>query len=113
MTLLPNVELATIPRSKIRDYLLESSHPEGGSKAAFFLALGFQPERWQLLANALRAMILRTPITRTVAGRHGTKYIVEGKLMTPAARTVCLRSVWIIDPGESAPRFVTAYPLDA
>jgi len=109
---LPNAEAAIIPLPKLRDYLLDPEHPEGGGKAVFFLAMGFHPDRWQLLADALREMIGTAPVTQTVESRHGTKYIVEGKLMTPTGRSAHVRTVWIIEPSESIPRFVTAYPLD-
>jgi hypothetical protein len=109
---LPNSQDAVIPLPKLQDYLLDPEHPQGGGKAVFFLAMGFHPDRWQFLADALRDLIRQTPITQTVAGRHGTKYIVEGNLMTPAGRPVRVRTVWIIEPGESNPRFVTAYPID-
>ena len=109
---LPNAEAASIAQAKMRDYLLAADHPEGGSKAGFFLAVGFHPDRWPLLADAIREMIGITPVTQIVESRHGTKYIVEGDLMTPTARRVHVRTVWIIEPGESAPRFVTAYPLE-
>lgn len=109
---LPNAEAADIPLRKMRDYLLDLEHPEGRSKAAFFLAMGFHPDRWELLANAVREMIAHTQVTQTLESRHGTKYIVEGDLMTPTARCVHVRTVWIVEPGESAPRFVTAYPIE-
>jgi hypothetical protein len=109
---LPNAEAAIIPPAKMRDYLLASEHPEGGSKAGFFLAMGFHPDRWQLFADAVREMITHNPVTQRLESRHGTKYIVEGNLMTLTARRVHVRTVWIIEPGESAPRFVTAYPLE-
>ena len=109
---LPNAEAAVIPLPKMRDYLLDPEHPEGGGKAVFFLAMGFHPDRWQLLADAIREMIGTAPVTQRVESRHGTKYIVAGNLMTPIARSVHVRTVWIIEPGESIPRFVTAYPLD-
>lgn len=105
-------EAAIIPPAKMRAYLLDPEHPEGGGKAGFFLAMGFHPDRWQLLADAIREMIASTPATQRLESRHGTKYIVEGNLLTPTARRVHVRTVWIIEPGESAPRFVTAYPLE-
>lgn len=109
---LPNADTAIVPVAKMRDYLLDPEHPAGGGKAGFFLAMGFHPDRWRLLADALREMIDIAPVTQTLESRHGTKYIVEGNLMTPTARRVHVRTVWIIEPGESAPRFVTAYPLE-
>ena len=110
--ILPHAETAIIPPAKMRDYLLDSEHPEGGGKAGFFLAMGFHPDRWQLLADAIREVIASTPVTQRLESRHGTKYIVEENLLPPAARRVHVRTVWIIEPGESAPRFVTAYPLE-
>jgi hypothetical protein len=36
---LPNPELAQVETSKVTEYLLCPSHPDGGSKAAFFIRL--------------------------------------------------------------------------
>jgi len=33
-----------VPREKLVAYLLNPKHPEGGSKARFFMALGFAPD---------------------------------------------------------------------
>jgi hypothetical protein len=41
---------------------------------------------------------------------HGEKYIVEGTIATPVGRVVRVRTVWIIDRGETVPRLVTAFP---
>ncbi len=51
---LPNVDQATIDESKVVEYLLSTSHPEGQSKAAFFSMFGFRAQRWKTLARALR-----------------------------------------------------------
>jgi hypothetical protein len=37
---LPNAHLAVVDAFKVRDYLLDSSHPENGGKAEFFRRLG-------------------------------------------------------------------------
>ncbi|MGA7501363.1 MAG: DUF6883 domain-containing protein [Isosphaeraceae bacterium] len=42
---------------------------------------------------------------------HGWKYVVEGEIETPAGRSVVIRTVSIVDHGQSSPRLVTAYPL--
>ncbi len=42
---------------------------------------------------------------------HGTKYILEGLLQTPAGSAVQIQTVWVIDKQEDRPRFVTAYPV--
>jgi hypothetical protein len=38
---LPNSNLAIVSEQKLTLYLLNSAHPAGGSKAAFFLRFGF------------------------------------------------------------------------
>lgn len=90
---------------KLRDYLLAPEHPEGGSKARFFLGLGFTRNRpWELGAE-IRALASSNEAT-AVGGPHGTKYVVDGEL-----RSARVRTVWIVDPPGSWVRFVTAYPL--
>ncbi len=34
-----------------------------------------------------------------------------GEIETPAGRAVMIRTVWIVDRGQSSPRLVTGYPL--
>ena len=38
------------------------------------------------------------------------KYVVSGRLSGPSGDAAGVITVWIILDGESAPRFVTAYP---
>ena len=47
--MLPNAATAVIEPSKIRDYLLSSSHPIGRFKAVVFTALGYSQEDWPRL----------------------------------------------------------------
>jgi len=42
-----------VPTAKLTEYLLNPRHPEGGSKARFFLGLGFSPEAPEDLAEAV------------------------------------------------------------
>jgi hypothetical protein len=44
--------------------------------------------------------------------KYGEKYLVTGNLRGPTGRSAEILAVWIILPGEDAPRFVTAYPKD-
>jgi len=41
---------------------------------------------------------------------HGMKYIVDGQIKTPGAKSSIVRTVWIIDLGSDVPRLITAYP---
>ncbi|MGF1679213.1 MAG: DUF6883 domain-containing protein [Candidatus Methylacidiphilales bacterium] len=55
---LPNAEHAVIDELKL--YLLNTAHPVGGSKAAFFLHFGFVADPWQVLAAARGLYIVAT-----------------------------------------------------
>ena len=107
---LPNAHLAVAEQEKICGYLLNAAHPDNGGKAAFFGALGFHTENWRGLAAALRELAENCAAAKSLASAHGTKYIVEGRIRTPGARTSWVRTVWIVDRGAEAPRRVTAYP---
>lgn len=106
----PHAESAVVEREKIVGYLLNPQHPDGASKAKFFLSLGFRTEQWEKLAEALRELINRSPTMRTVESIHGRKY-VEGTIQSPGGISPRIRTVWIVDRGRLAPRLVTAYPL--
>ena len=49
----------------------------------------------------------------TVTDADGVSYLVEGPLATPSGRQPRVRTVWLVETGELAPRFITAYPLPA
>lgn len=49
----PDAEHAIVTEKKVCDYLLNSSHPVGGPKAAWFASIGYTVENWQVLAGDL------------------------------------------------------------
>ena len=51
-----------------------------------------------------------SPVTQSMESTHGKKYIVDGRIETPTGKVPIVRTVWIIDRGETVPRLVTAYP---
>jgi len=108
--MLPNADRARVDRSKIVDYLLSVSHPDGGSKAAFLMRFGFRVEAWQVLAEALRVTGASHPVASVVESAHGTRYTVDGPMRAPDGRAPMMRTIWIMEPGEP-PRLVTAHPL--
>jgi len=110
---LPGRESAIVPRSKVEDYLLNLEHPIGGGKAKFFLHFGFQRERWEELASALRGHTQENLVVDTLQDADGVAYVIEGGIETPSGRRPRVRSVWLVEKGELAPRFITAYPLPA
>ena len=102
---------AVIPAEKNRDYLLSQVHPVGRYKSVVFRALAYSADQWQVLERDLRALLLAEATALEVT-EHGSKYAVRGAITGPNGRTMAVLSVWIILFGETAPRFLTAYPGD-
>jgi len=102
--------LAVIPIEKLRDYLLEATHPENGGKAPFFNSMSYFKERWSVMAEDLRMQHLVLDASPGKANFEGQTYRIEGELRGPL-RAANIRSIWQIDFGATFPRFVTAYPI--
>ncbi len=108
---LPNLENAYIPSPKLCAYLLSKTHSVGRWKARFFRAIGFDETNVDVLEQRLITIAHSEDVKDVVLSAHGTKYVIEGSLPTPAGSLVQVRTVWIIDTGQDRPRFVTAYPI--
>jgi len=108
---LPNAELAIVSKSKVTSYLLAKDHPIGRAKAAFFVAFGFTTQAWGSLVEALRQHANQHDVARVETSPFGTRYVIEGELISPDRRNPMVRTVWFIEAGSDVPRFVTAYPL--
>jgi hypothetical protein len=106
---LPNLDEALIAPIKITNYLL--SEENSGGKAAFFTHFGFSMAQWELLAEALYNHAATHEVTKVISVEHGTKYIIDGILVTPDNRRPVVRVVWLFEKGTNAPRFITAYPI--
>ena len=107
---IPNPNEAFVAREKIIRYLLDHTHPEGESKAAFFSRFGFRVEDWEILADALWTHAADNDVVEVSETEWGTEYVVEGVLETPDRRNPEVRAVWIVDRGNDFPRLITAYP---
>ena len=108
---LPNVDRVIVSRPKLAEYLLSPGHPEGGSKAAFFLRFGFTADAWEELAWALLVHAATHEVTEVADTEFGRHYVVEGRLQALDGRLPAVRVVWFIGHGEEYPRLATAYPL--
>jgi len=110
---LPNRANSIVPEAKIRLYLLNVEHPHGGSKAKYFLAFGYTPEKWQQFAAALKLHANVHPVVGIEQATFGKRYIIEGTIETPDGRNPHIRVIWFIDDEDENqyPRLVTAYPL--
>jgi hypothetical protein len=110
---LPRAESAVIPRSKVKDYLLNLEHSIGGGKAKFFIHFGFRAEEWEKLADALRSHAQKNLIEDFFEDSDGVTYVIEGVIEAPSGRMPRVRTIWLLEAGALAPRFITAYPLKA
>jgi hypothetical protein len=98
-----------ISEAKLSLYLLNPWHPDGSSKARFFLGQGFKDAA--TLQHALMQQAQRFATNKIVQTPFGLKYIVDGTLQTPSGKGVMVRCVWIVLEGTDICTFVTAYPL--
>jgi hypothetical protein len=108
---LPNREIAFIQPQKITGYLLSETHEIGQSKAKLLRSFGFNDKNVELLQQELLQIAYTQTIHDIIETPHGTKYILDGKIQAPNGRFLQLRTVWIIDTGQTVPRFVTARPI--
>jgi hypothetical protein len=109
---LPNKSQAYIANSKIVDYLLSETHAVGKSKAKFFRSFGFNETNTAQLGHGLISIAQTESVTEITETPHGIKYVIDGNLETPNSVTIYLRTVWIIETGDTIPRLVTAHPLE-
>jgi hypothetical protein len=107
---LPFREHAFVPSAKLVDYLLSATHPIGKSKAQFFAAFGFDAANAIDLEQQLVTIAQTEDVYETISSPHGEKYVVRGILHAADGRQAIIETVWIIEPAQDRPRFVTAYP---
>jgi len=107
----PNFETAVVPTTKLTDYLLSETHPDGKHKARFFKAFGFSLDIWQTLESALRQHISGHEVAKVEMSSLGTRYVVEGIMVVPDGRSPLVRTIWFVRNQEEIPQFVTAYPI--
>ena len=108
---IPAASQAVVEDSKVRDYLLNLGHPDGGSKAAWFHSLGYNRDDWQYLAMDLLAVAHDGKDFDIENTKFGVKYKVRGSVGRPNFRPGIVLTVWIVED-DDPPRLVTAYPED-
>ena len=111
MSALPYADNLRVDCAKIVDYLLSPSNGRG--KADFFMRYGFTAEAWEVLAESLMVQARRFPVVSAVDSSYGTRYSVDGEVDTPSGRKPFprIRTVWILEPGSTGPRLITAHPI--
>jgi len=89
---------------------LSPTHPDGRSKEKFFTAFGFSVEDCENFAKALLNHVADNDVTKIEDSPFGTRYAIEGTLLSPDGRNPVICSAWFIETGETIPKFVTSYP---
>ena len=107
---LPNVDIVVVEDAKVRDYLLSPTHPVGRFKSVFFIALGFAPDRWQALRDALLELGRAGDAVPGQASPFGLKFEIRATLHGPSGRQANVVTVWMVSSGQDFPHFVTAHP---
>lgn len=108
---LPFRENAYVPKEKLINYLLSKIHSDGKIKAKLFRRLGFNETNTSKLEKSLLNIAHTKEVKNIVQSIHGIKYVIDGEIKSPKGRILRLRTVWIIEPIQSRPRFITAYPV--
>ena len=108
--ILPHRDNAFVPREKLVNYLLSELHPVGGPKAAFFRMHGFDDANIAALEAQLLEVARSAPVAEILQNPYGTKYVLDGCVLSPSGARLSIRTVWIIEAPDERPRFVTAFP---
>ena len=110
MKRIPNYERAYIPGQKLNEYLLSETHAIGKAKAKFFRSLGYNDDNVERMERELIHIARTEFITEETKTYFGIKYTVDGEISTPNGISAKVRTIWITEPHDERPRFVTAYP---
>ncbi len=110
MAIAPNAALAIVEDAKLTGYVMNPAHKDGWPKGQFLIAHGFAATDLSAVRNALLDHIRSNDVTEEESTTFGVKYRIDGPLRAPDA-IVWVRTVWQIDTGQTAPRFVTMVPL--
>ena len=106
---LPNRTLATIAQEKLTEYLLNTRHNRGGTKARLLAQFGYTVRNWRRLEADIRRG-LGTEVDLLRPTEYGARYEIRMTLQTPLGMPLTVRTIWQIDDGTEVPRLITLYP---
>lgn len=107
---IPNSDHAIIESSKLTEYLLNTKHERGGSKAKLLIYFGYSPENWQQLESDIRKFHFDVDVNVIKETAYGVRYEVSANLLTPINRPLLVKTVWQVDTGTDFPRLITLVP---
>jgi hypothetical protein len=107
---IPNADRAVIEPSKLTEYLLNSEHKRGGTKAKLLILFGYSLENWQQLESDIRRFHLVVDVNVVKETMYGVRYEISANLLTPIDRQLFVKTVWQIDKGTDFARLITLVP---
>ena len=107
--LLPNRALAVIAQEKLLDYVLNTGHKRGGTKARLLARFGYTVQSWRRLEVDIRGA-LESEVDLARRTEYGMRYEIRMMLQTPVGMPLTVRTIWQIDDGTDVPRLITLYP---
>jgi hypothetical protein len=106
---LPSRALVVIAQKKLTDYLLNTRHKRGGTKARLLERIGYTVQNWRQLEVDIRSG-LETEVDVVRTTKYRAHYEIRMTLQTPVGMPLTLRTIWQIDDGTDVPRLITLYP---
>ena len=97
-----------VEEEKVTRYLLNTDHPDGGSKARLFTHHGFDSSEWKVFARALCKQAVSHPVNMVQETPCGNKYVIDGVIETPVNKEILVRTIWMIKMEKENPELVTA-----
>jgi hypothetical protein len=105
----PNRALAATAQEKLTEYLLNTQHRRGGTKARLLARYGYTVANWKRFEADIRdGLDAEVDLERPT--QYGTRYEVHMALQTPLGVRLTVRTVRQIDEGTAIPRLITLYP---
>ena len=109
--LLPNADMAVVDLEKLQTYCLNPLHGEGKHKARLFKRfLGLTVVDAPMLRIKILEAIRIYPALVGLKDLYGQRYIVDF-VVEWKERRAWVRSGWIVEQPQEAPRLITCYPL--
>jgi hypothetical protein len=106
---LPNRAQAVIAQEKLLNYVLNTNHKRGGTKARLLARFGYTVQNWRRFEGDIRGA-LETEVDVVKRTEYGMRYEIRLVLQTPIRMPLIVRTIWQIDDGTDVPRLITLYP---
>jgi hypothetical protein len=108
---LPNLDHAVVPLEKLRDYVLNTNHPDGRHKAAVFKsALGIEAEHAGILAEIIRGTLFRARAQEGLKDQFGDRWATYHEIVGLTGRAAIVTAAWIFKKEKAdTPVLVSCY----